>query len=319
MKSLAATLLTFIVMSAVYGQDILNTDQYKKGIYLNFEEFKYNSPSLSSTFELIPERNGLNYRLLISDTVVDKKFLKKVWGVNTGEEVYVNSLSYQNNNGFTLLTEIGRYCVFKDKVSLSQKNSGAYHALTLTGGLIGGAIAGAIPTETAIALNMNNGNFYVLRKETMMLILESEPDLLEEYKNHKRKGDEDVIIDYIHHYNARNKDELKRQKPSPATLVIYRRNKRELQDLVAVSVDDSLVVQLPVNDFIELQVEALRDVEACINDMCVTFSAIPENLYFIECGKSAKSGFYLRNVPVNEGEYYLNKVKYQKNKRTSDQ
>ncbi|MBW3546422.1 MAG: hypothetical protein KY428_12645 [Bacteroidetes bacterium] len=126
-------------------------------------------------------------------------------------------------------------------------------------------------------------------------------------------------MDYIHHYNARNKGELKRQKPSPATLVIYRRNKKDLQDLVPVSVNDSLVTQLSVNDFIEIEVEALKEVEVCINERCVTFSANPEDLYFIECGKSAKNGVYIYNVPVKEGEFYLNKVKYKKDKRSSDQ
>lgn len=317
--------ILFLVLFSVlaYGQDIVNDLEYKEGIYLSFEEFKTNSPSLTCDFYFSTKKNGVNFELILTDTVVGKKFLKeKIWGVCTGEVIYVNTSNYQNSKGFTRLGEIGRYCVFKDQVSINRKNDGSLGGMALVGGLVGGVIGhtivGSIPTETALVLNMNNGNCYFLRKETVELILQSEPQLLESFQKESRKSDEDVMVEYISKYNALNKDEyISPTEPSYIPLVIYRRDKRESEYPVSVYVNDSLITKLSINDYLEVEIEERDEMIICANKKCADFSLESHTANYLECGDGVKSGAFIEKVSSKHGAFYLNKVKYYKEKQNS--
>ena len=160
---------------------ILKTDKPTRGIYLSFEEFLNNAPSIRSEFELLPRSKGTLgervHTLILKKSDPLKKKASKFWGVSTGDSVYVNVANYQAAKGYIKIRSLGRYCYTKGITSPALRDPGGAAVL---GGLVGGTIA-SIPREAGYIMNINTGNFYMLHRDIMTKILSKDNELLGAY------------------------------------------------------------------------------------------------------------------------------------------
>lgn len=145
----------------------------KKGVYKNFEEFKYNSPSLDYSVDI--ETRTDKYGGLKSDKYITYYGIGKtlegdiktrsVYGFSDGSKVYLNlsGLSLTSKD-FVELEHLGRYCYYK----LINNDMNYF---PVYGGAIGGAIAGAMSasfssTHVEEILDINDGSVYNANKKT---------------------------------------------------------------------------------------------------------------------------------------------------------
>ncbi len=169
---------------------ILNTYVFQKGIYKNFEEFKFNNPSTVDNF-LFDNKN-----LWLTNSMNEKlKKIKKreVWGFCDGTRIYVKWRKYNE------LLEMGRYCYFKEK------GTKVVMAVSIFPPMI---LPIPLPYKDEVIINFNTGNAYLLRKKLMKKILTTDDEeLMGEFMNetHKRKK----LFNYIIKYNKRNVAKIK--------------------------------------------------------------------------------------------------------------
>jgi len=142
--------LSFVLICLItYAQ---TTDKYpifnekpKKGIYVTFEEFKFNEPSITSGYSLKHEtRNeekwkGTKAYYPVKNNGSKTKIPKTVWGFSDGYEIFVfHDVAYfkllQKENGFETYAH--------DKVNWDKVNAGEVIGYSL-GGILGGTIAAA--------------------------------------------------------------------------------------------------------------------------------------------------------------------------------
>lgn len=102
--------------------DILTTQVYRKGVYRTFDEFRTNSPSIVTKYQ-IDERSGSKQYWLFKDNkkvkllneVTGKFEIEEdnIWGYSDGENIYVlYALDYESSLNFNKLIVRGKYCVF---------------------------------------------------------------------------------------------------------------------------------------------------------------------------------------------------------------
>jgi hypothetical protein len=173
----------------------------QKGIYKNFDEFKFNSPSIPFTYELttITKYEGtfqtgnsmLVYKINISED--EEKNLKKirVFGFCDGENVYFNEYNkkLQSNTEFNKIQFIGLYSYFEGFLIriYTSSNGMTYSTKTLIGK----------------AININSGEIIDLTKSSLKSILENDEELLNRFKEEDDKKDK--IREYIIEYSKRHK------------------------------------------------------------------------------------------------------------------
>ena len=166
---------------------IINTTVYKKGIYKSFEEFKYNSPSITSSFTF----NKNNVWLLEDEEKEDRVKKYEYWGFCDGEKIYIRW-----NKNYELL-EKGRYCFFEAKeVNIIP---------VISSGI---PIPVPIPDKDALIINFNNGKVFEISKKLLEHIFETDDqELLKQFKNDNKKNKK--YLEYIVLYNERNGDKIK--------------------------------------------------------------------------------------------------------------
>ncbi len=158
-----------------------------KGIYKNFKEFKYNSPSLSENFTFDGKR--LRFSDSLSNSL--KAIKNEIWGFCDGEKIYIN------HNGYNEITMLGRYCYFTDE--------GFSIVNVFSGGI---PMPVATPYSHEIIINFNTGKTFVLNKKLLEQIFETDDqELLKEFS--RTKGKKKKYEEFIIKYNTRNKDKIK--------------------------------------------------------------------------------------------------------------
>ncbi|MEM8568833.1 MAG: DUF6563 family protein [Bacteroidota bacterium] len=221
----------------------------KRGLYLSFEEFINNSPSITSDFELVPRSHGKQFFLggghfdiILKDTLIKKSFLRqKVWGLCTGDSVYLNAVSWDLKFDYTVIKELGRYCYLESVRSLS----------------------GALKTTTAFILNVNNGKFFELDYTVLETMLDSDPELLARYKQEKRYQKREVMLAYLREYNQRNRFEidLLGQEPEDYSgkVVLFRKIKKEDSEGLEVSIDNGNAISMKPGKTFTLEIKKYSD------------------------------------------------------------
>jgi len=158
---------------------IINAKSYKPGIYMDFEQFKYNSPAIVDHYffdgrRFWIERNGERVKI--------KK--KTIWGYSDGKQVYMRW------NKYTKIEMLGRYCYLNDE-----------------GFAIVFRLPFFLPSPTyyndRVVINYNTGATYLLNTRLVRKILETDPELLAAFEKEKRK--KRVLLEYIIKYNTRNR------------------------------------------------------------------------------------------------------------------
>lgn len=167
---------------------IVNTTTYKKGIYKNFEEFKFNNPSIVDDFVFdngklsLTKPNGKNAKI--------KKF--EVWGFSDGTKVFIRTQKYNE------ILAMGRYCYFKE--------SGIRPVFLPSSSLV--VLPIPTPYTDELIINFNTGKTFLLSEDLMKIILtKDDPELLTEFLEETQRGKK--LGDYILKYNDRNSNKIK--------------------------------------------------------------------------------------------------------------
>jgi len=185
--------------------DILTARNRMEGVYLTFDEFRKNSPSLPGKVEIT------NHYVMIFDSVSKsyKKIGKSYWGACLNDSVYIyvpQSKTSSAPNMFALET-IDRYCFFSGKSSLEagleiEPSDRANPALNYSDRLDVGA-----SRHSEFVVNINNGNTYQLTIKLMRIILEKDTELKHAFENEQNQ--KKVFRKYILEYNKRHQDDIK--------------------------------------------------------------------------------------------------------------
>lgn len=167
--------------------NITNTP-LKRGIFRTYEDFKYNRPDTTFDIEFF-EKPGV---LVVDTTRKIVRKLKWMWGFCDSSSVYIRS------NRYCKIQTIGRYCFFESK---------RWGFVVFLRGDIPLAFPFPAPYRMRYVINLNNGNYYNLHNRLMKRILKKDVELLQHFKNEKKKKKK--YLQYIKAYNERHKDELK--------------------------------------------------------------------------------------------------------------
>jgi len=292
---------------------ILKTAKPKKGIYLTFDEFLNDAPSVQVAF-VLQERSrskqfwvgGSDYALLVPDGIGGMKKANKYWGLCDGDSIYINVSNYQKNRGYIKLLKLGRFCYTKGPTSDALEGNAAVAGVAA--GVVGGVLAN-IPHEAAFIFNINNGKFIMLNADVLNKILDRDVELRDAFARggKKDKNDPDIMLSYIERFNQRHADEIKRERL--AKIVIYRRDKKERADTVTIMTGDSLRYTLAINEF--EQFEAPKPtITLCWSDQCASFPVSIEKINYFQClyRESDKQQVIPRDS--KEGEYYIRQLTY---------
>jgi hypothetical protein len=309
---LTSLLLSFEVTSS-FAQDqsqILAANR-KKGIYRNFEEFINNAPSIHAPFMILTysnmdriENGTADYRVMLLDTATRKRDLRKFWGVYDGENVYINEVVYGGRVNFKKMHGFGRYCYFKGSRT---DNGGKVGFAALATGLVGAAVTAAvieIDGDYPYVLNVNNGQVYLLHRETLKLILQKDTDLLSEYEEDERRSKRTTMLSYIAKYNERHADEIKYSRP--IDVIFYRKGKKELIDPINVTVGDTTLLLTP-NSL--RHISSFSDsIDVCIGSNCRTIPLQKNVVNYVECSwRSEEMEF--KKVDKKAGEFYEREIR----------
>lgn len=229
--------------------------------------------------------------------------MRQFWGVSDGESIYVNEGLYGGRLNFKKLLGLGRYCYFKGSVPTD------YATPTLAGGVVLGAataVAVEIDGDYPYILNINNGNFFLLDKKTLGMILKRDTELQLRFEEEDRKSKRNTLLSYIVKYNERHEDEITFNKPDTIDVVIYRRQKKEKPVSFTLMAGDTLQLSIAPNSLNSMA--WMNDsLEICAGAACKTFGLVRKRTNYIECSwKESAPEFKL--VEPKVGEFYRREI-----------
>jgi hypothetical protein len=164
---------------------IINDSIKKPGIYLNFEEFRDNNPSINLNYKIISKEEKYNAGFMKSGLLkfyaidIPKKEGRKigeVFGFSDGKQFYIiYDLSgdffpnFLHNFNFNQINYVGKYCYYE---------------------IIGTSTAGnfSVPTLQIKILNLKTGERKLLTKKLLIEIISDNPELLEKFNKDENKN-----------------------------------------------------------------------------------------------------------------------------------
>lgn len=309
-------LFIYIVSHSQYSfsQGIVESQNLKRGVYRTFEEFKLNIPAITEDFNLMPQKHG-RYTIQLSGISYTEEELQNFWGFCTGDTVYVNTGLYQKKMGYVPILELGRYSILVDKIKLNRKNNGLNNGSLLGVGML---TFGNINDQTALVLNVNNGNFYYLNKAAAKTILESDSELFREFKKSNKKNSLKVLIDYIKRYNQRNRKELKPQEEYSTRLLIYRKYKKESDTPIEIIINNEMIGLLYKNQYLEKKIEDPINFDLCLGITCTKLTLPNEKIHYLEYSQQEGELGIGKLVPEKEGKFYIKQISAINNHKTKE-
>ncbi|MES2733663.1 MAG: hypothetical protein V4714_18100 [Bacteroidota bacterium] len=198
--------------------DILRCKHLKKGLYRTFEEFRTNSPTSISEFELV-KTNDLHSNRAIQLVFKNPKALreseKNIWGICDGDSIYINSLHYQNDFHLDALLHLGRYGYLESKITgraaaLRADGIPVYKPAEMQAGRVRSSL---FEYYAGYILNLNNGKFYQLNEDALEKILSQDLALLSKYRREDKRGSprerQDLRYRYLRLYSEQHSEEVK--------------------------------------------------------------------------------------------------------------
>jgi hypothetical protein len=181
MRSIVAIALFCTLLNPIArGQDSFFT---KKAIYLSFEEFRNNTPSITGhTLKLLETDQyvrSIEYDNDLLDTV--KKYRRQVWGFSDDQNMYIK---YGGSVGRVI--EWGVYCVFT-YVRNVEINMVSHEKE---------------PRSFYYVLNYASGEIEEMKANRVRKYLADDKNLAEEYKNEDDK--EGQMLEYLRRYNRQH-------------------------------------------------------------------------------------------------------------------
>lgn len=209
MRFILFSIIVFFSFTSIHAQELIVDSGVvlKKGVYKTFEEFKYNSPSLDYSGEVV--NHTVNYGLLgvggsITQYELSKSFdddykTASIYGFCDGKSVYYNTnFSITSKANFVKIGYLGRYCHLE---YVAQGN--AYTSPGMNGGI---SITKVANRRSEAIIDINNGRFYDL----------STSDLAELFDNYSldKVTTSNGVSSYknsVINYSKENIDEINRE------------------------------------------------------------------------------------------------------------
>lgn len=164
------------VLWTIYQQNEKNLAQ---GFYRNFEELKYNNPSVKFNYPITEKTRKYNGHTISTYRVnIDKRAAKqtgKVLGFSNGKDLYLNeNISLLSSSTDFIKAEfIGKYYYF-EVARLIPVSSGTTMVL--------------VPKVEQKIMDMNTGEVTILNKKTLQAIIADDGQLLSEFKSSSDKN-----------------------------------------------------------------------------------------------------------------------------------
>ena len=204
--------ILFIFMLIPFHLLMAQTDTIKIGAYKTFTNFINNKPFVHKTFKLKPRKtiSDVPTYWVVNDTPKVNKYFIDVhnWGIHNGEYLFINSQWVNDKKGYLRVQELGRYSYFEAEPVMSNSQKESVKKSSNMGGGMGTIISkaviyGQIAHNTHYILDLKTGFVYQLTKNNLMDILDTEPDLKEQFKNEDKQEDLIILKKYIKLLNER--------------------------------------------------------------------------------------------------------------------
>ena len=187
--------ILFLVTFYSSGQININDqkDDLKKGIYRNFKEFKFNSPSIELNYQYAINTRGYGFlnssgvvsygRLIIEKTA--RKELGMVYGFCDGKNIYINiessfGVDLKRNTSFNKVEYLGEYTYLEDVISNPSYNGSSTSSLSRK------------------VIKLRNGYVSSLTKSSMRSILSNNTEMLKRFNGESNK--KSVLKQYLIEY-----------------------------------------------------------------------------------------------------------------------
>ncbi len=168
------------IMAESQDFSITKASSLTPGIYLSFQEFRQNKPSIQGVNiqikakdqDIISKRE-VQFKGLGAQGRV-KNFSKSIWGFCDGERVYINNWLVFQDASFSPLQSLGSYCPFIGRES-------AYEMV----GSSMGTLMNRTPAKRAYAFDATKGQAHLLDEERIALILKGKGNLFHQYQQER--------------------------------------------------------------------------------------------------------------------------------------
>lgn len=219
MKKIFQIICLISLSSVIYSQELIIDDsiKFKKGIYRDFYELKFNNPSIDFDYQIEEDEfcDITYYKILIDKSRA--KSIGYVYGFCDGKDIYINGYisKLTPKSRFFHLKHIVRYCYFEDVFY-----SSTYNGITGMG-------------NTTCGLSQNiidiiNGEKIVITKKKIKKLLKQDQDLLNEFtaklfdsKSIKKK--EELFEEYVVKFNNKSNFKINRlMLPNNIDSVLYK-------------------------------------------------------------------------------------------------
>ena len=184
--------------------------RYKNGGYRNHLDFKDNRPFCEPDFIIVKKYNKKIpqlYKVLPHNRSVKKKTIKnEIWGIYDGYAFYLNAYRLGMTEGYIKTEVSGQYSYFKGVPIMTMGQEARLNNAARNYGLSGVLIASLFinsrnKNKVHYVLNLNTGMVNLLTKDYMYRILQSNEELLVEFKNAVNKDSIEVLLRYLNKIN----------------------------------------------------------------------------------------------------------------------
>jgi hypothetical protein len=191
--------------------DLLTTKKFRRGIFMDYEAFRKNRPTLDKGFKVVADTGKFDRYYLVSEK---GKKIRNVYGFSDGFDLYLNAQVYCDLNYYVKILLLGPLSYFEDKAGKSNALSSHRRAWRVVGFALGGVIGGAVGTLISsgratgqagwvIYLDDPDGQAYLFDAKTLLSIFkEKSPALYERLKSEREKGKFEILMQYMEEFNA---------------------------------------------------------------------------------------------------------------------
>ncbi len=193
-------LITSILLQAIPSisqsdsltNDILTTKKFRYGIYRTFNEFKSNSPSIISGFEILADSSFLARHKLKTKK---GKIIKEVYGFSDGKNIFISTKTYAQTNHFIPILALGKITYFEDKKG--KANSSLAFSKEKNNALKNPGWVVYIPDGDGLA--------YALSQETIYSILkQNDRELFTKFNKENSKDNFATLMNYVIEFNKKH-------------------------------------------------------------------------------------------------------------------
>jgi len=204
LKNVTTLICTFLLLSSsAFAQT-----SYPKGGYKSFEEFQNKQPSIPFVFEItrrtkgdIKMNGGVDYKVT-SDSISKSTIKRDIYAISSGDTLYMNCFTHKVQFWYAKVLVEGKYIAFEGGIPMD-KNSGVV-AAGVAFGPLGGGIAGAHTAMLRYLYIMEAavGKIKQFDSKYLITLLESFPDLKNQYLNEPKQADEETLLKYLRLINS---------------------------------------------------------------------------------------------------------------------